>query len=327
MSLRIVLPAVLAIACFANADPGRIVVSFDDWTLSATGFNPPNEPGVLVQNTAAWFAEDSIGSFIGYGGAFHLGAQQLLDAFAAAGHSYVRSESVTLELTELQDYDGVFIGAKPMGDLPGNVGALMNYVNGGGNVYVYGGTDYYGSIAEDAAVLNSFLGSFGLECASEMIVYRGSYPLSSTHPVLTGVDLLFTDNGTAVSDLDPADESNEVLEWYGGAGVVAIYDGSLGITAVESGGRWTDRLSVQPYPNPAHNAVTILYARSADRGEDLRIYDVAGRMVRALALGTASGTATWDGTDSMGRRVSAGVYFLRLTDGVRQETARLVYVR
>ncbi|MSS72259.1 MAG: T9SS type A sorting domain-containing protein [Candidatus Latescibacteria bacterium] len=47
----------------------------------------------------------------------------------------------------------------------------------------------------------------------------------------------------------------------------------------------------------------------------LRIYDVAGRVVRMLmagAQGAGRFQVAWDGTDEAGRRVASGVYFYRL---------------
>lgn len=50
----------------------------------------------------------------------------------------------------------------------------------------------------------------------------------------------------------------------------------------------------------------------------LRIYDVAGRLVRTLADGAHPAgrhEVVWNGTDHAGRRVAAGVYFARLDSG------------
>ena len=46
---------------------------------------------------------------------------------------------------------------------------------------------------------------------------------------------------------------------------------------------------------------------------NLRVYDVAGRLVSTLVnqeLPAGPQTATWDGRDDGGQKVAAGVYFL-----------------
>lgn len=140
-----VLSLALAVAAGpAAATEGRIVANFDDWTLSDVGYSGVHDAGTYVVNIADWFTGGAPGSFIGFGGAFHLGSGGLSSALAAAGHSYVRSEQLEFSLAELQAYDGVFIGARPLGEDPGNLSALVAYVESGGCVYIYGGTDYYG---------------------------------------------------------------------------------------------------------------------------------------------------------------------------------------
>jgi hypothetical protein len=63
---------------------------------------------------------------------------------------------------------------------------------------------------------------------------------------------------------------------------------------------------------------------------DLRIYDVAGRVIRTHRLGVLApglGSWRWDGNDQQGDRVASGVYFVRLTAGRSRDTAKLVVVR
>ncbi|MGH2570624.1 MAG: FlgD immunoglobulin-like domain containing protein, partial [bacterium] len=70
---------------------------------------------------------------------------------------------------------------------------------------------------------------------------------------------------------------------------------------------------------------------ASDRSVDLAIgvYDLAGRLVRRLHDGpVGSGTTpfAWDGRDSEGRRVAAGMYFVRATGGRQVETAKSVRI-
>jgi flagellar hook assembly protein FlgD len=72
-----------------------------------------------------------------------------------------------------------------------------------------------------------------------------------------------------------------------------------------------------------------LYWRGADAApaaaQFIRLYDLQGRRVRELPLGSAgAGVAQWDGRDEDGRPVPAGIYFARLTSGSVHAQARVV---
>lgn len=70
-----------------------------------------------------------------------------------------------------------------------------------------------------------------------------------------------------------------------------------------------------PRPNPSDDASEIHFAIPRESPVTLRVYDVAGRLVKTLADGmmpAGSHTAKWDGTDQGGARVAAGVYLYRL---------------
>ncbi len=71
---------------------------------------------------------------------------------------------------------------------------------------------------------------------------------------------------------------------------------------------------VQTYvaPNPARNGATFYYD-AALAGGTLRIFNVAGRLVRTLAL-EADGSTTWDLTDASGRPLASGLYLWMLLD-------------
>ncbi|MEO0079490.1 MAG: C25 family cysteine peptidase [candidate division WOR-3 bacterium] len=81
-------------------------------------------------------------------------------------------------------------------------------------------------------------------------------------------------------------------------------------------------------PNPFRTRTTILLNRSP---LTILVYDPGGRLVRTL---TPSGTepatryVVWDGTDEQGRRLKAGVYFLRMSDpSDRAETGKVLLTR
>ena len=84
-------------------------------------------------------------------------------------------------------------------------------------------------------------------------------------------------------------------------------------------------------PNPMTDATTIVL-RTPAGGSNVRlsIYDVRGRLVRALHSGMVNGGETrfaWDGRDMRGTRVANGIYVYRLESPLQVETRKLVVAR
>jgi hypothetical protein len=70
----------------------------------------------------------------------------------------------------------------------------------------------------------------------------------------------------------------------------------------------------QPFPNPSASGALIRYALPRPAQVELRIYDVAGTLVRRLVDGVQTAgyrSARWDGSDDRGRTVAPGVYYCR----------------
>jgi flagellar hook assembly protein FlgD len=84
------------------------------------------------------------------------------------------------------------------------------------------------------------------------------------------------------------------------------------------------------FPDPAARGTTIAYSLARDDEVDLAVFDPGGRLVRRLVGGRVqqgARTATWDGTDRLGRRVPAGLYLYRLRTPNFTRTRRLTIVR
>jgi hypothetical protein len=83
-------------------------------------------------------------------------------------------------------------------------------------------------------------------------------------------------------------------------------------------------------PNPLVGRATIAFELPEARTTRLRIYDVSGRLVRSLFDGVAAPgrhAEVWDGNDAGGRKVSTGVYFVRLESGVDVARSRIAVLR
>lgn len=73
-----------------------------------------------------------------------------------------------------------------------------------------------------------------------------------------------------------------------------------------------------PRPNPSSGMATIAFDLPLDQDARIDLYDARGRHVKTLTSGQfAAGQhqARWDGRDRSGRRMSAGVYFVRMVTG------------
>jgi hypothetical protein len=83
-------------------------------------------------------------------------------------------------------------------------------------------------------------------------------------------------------------------------------------------------------PNPFTAATTITFALGQASSVSLEVYDLTGRKVKSLASGrrtAGSHEIRWDGTNDSGRRVSSGIYFVRLDTGRGAVTRHLNLVR
>ena len=87
---------------------------------------------------------------------------------------------------------------------------------------------------------------------------------------------------------------------------------------------------LQNRPNPFNPATEIGYRLDVAGPVSLKVYDVAGSLVRTLVeAGVDAGwhRARWDGRDNAGRVVSSGLYLYELTTPRGAEQRRMVLVR
>jgi hypothetical protein len=84
-------------------------------------------------------------------------------------------------------------------------------------------------------------------------------------------------------------------------------------------------------PNPFNPQTTIQYEIPAGGADvNISIYDVAGRLVRALVAehrGPGTWSVQWNGDDDRGRRVASGVYFYRMRAGSFVDTKKMVLLK
>ena len=82
-------------------------------------------------------------------------------------------------------------------------------------------------------------------------------------------------------------------------------------------------------PNPFAEGVSLGFWNTSAGRVQVRIYDIGGRLVRALldtSLGDGWATQEWDGRDGHGQVVSPGVYFAAVTRAGSTSVAKIVRV-
>jgi hypothetical protein len=203
----------LASSALAN---GRIVVTHDEWTLSNQGFTNAPSAAQFARNVANWFTGGAPGHFLVRSGNFGLTGTSLSSTMTAAGHTWTISVGASDALSNLQQYDAVFV----CGTVP-NLANLTAYVQGGGCVYLAAGT-----ASSDANTWDAFVHAFGLDLGA-LNNLGGTFAIASSHPLFQGVTSLYHNNGNDLTDLEPANPANQVLVSSGAHGLYAVYDGGL----------------------------------------------------------------------------------------------------
>jgi hypothetical protein len=195
------------------------------------------------------------------------------------------------------------------------------------------------------------IGSYG---EKKIWAFHANGDLVDGWPILTGADIWST---PSLADLD-GDGDVEVMlsgmdvkvyvwdcrgNYDDGAGVEwatfmhdyqrwSNYGYEVPVGVPEDGGLTVARLGLeQNSPNPFNPLTTIAFTVPADASEvDLSIYNLAGERVATLVSGEAAPgrqSVVWKGLDDTGQRVASGVYFVRLSDGRRSVTGKVVLLK
>jgi len=83
------------------------------------------------------------------------------------------------------------------------------------------------------------------------------------------------------------------------------------------------------YPNPFNPATNIAFALPENGSVSLKIYNIAGQLVKSYEGYYEAGnhTITWDGTNLNGENVASGIYFYRLLAGSFSATKKMVMTK
>jgi hypothetical protein len=142
--------------------------------------------------------------------------------------------------------------------------------------------------------------------------------------VLSGFSFHFIRDDRPAGIPDRADHLRDILVWLGNPiGDPTHADGEL--PAIENS------LS-QNYPNPFNPVTTIRYSIRQKGHVNLKVYNVAGQLVRTLINEIqnprAEGyTVSWNGENNIGEFVSSGVYFYKLVAKNYSQTKKMVLLK
>jgi len=84
------------------------------------------------------------------------------------------------------------------------------------------------------------------------------------------------------------------------------------------------------YPNPFNPTVTVTFELDRRREVRVVIFDVKGRRIREVFVGTKDAglqRVTWDATDNVGKRVSSGVYFLEVQSDDWRDSRKIIMLK
>lgn len=213
--LVVMLFLVLSAAMQQSAFAGRIVLSSDEWALSNTGFQQSPDAETFALNIASWFTGGESGKFLVYSKNFSLTQSLLKDTMITAGNTWEINYQTSFTLNTIMDYDGIFLA----GD-PADTSVLIDYVSNGGNVFLAGGT---GGLTE-ASLWNPFLTHFGLQIEPRYnALTKVNTPISSDHPVFTGVSKLYQYNGSDIS-LTGTNDFSRIIGTYNDDALYAVFE-------------------------------------------------------------------------------------------------------
>jgi hypothetical protein len=160
--------------------------------------------------------------------------------------------------------------------------------------------------------------SVGASIFRTVLVFSGSGTRGESHPMTAGFVLA---EGTRLcATISPG--GGNLLYC-----VVRGYVVSSATSSVSDPSARTGMYVGQPFPNPFSSRASLDYEVEKPGMVELRVYDVAGRLVRTLVNAPQDAgrhQAVWDGKDQAGGSVSPGLYFYQLRVGGLLGTRRAV---
>jgi hypothetical protein len=140
--------------------------------------------------------------------------------------------------------------------------------------------------------------------------------------VLSGFSFIYTRDAAPGGVPARSEHMHRILNWLGNL-INYPSDGDVPVA-------YKNQLG-QNHPNPFNPTTTIEYSIAQPGHVSLKVYNVAGQLVRTLVDEVQSPDTiqpvTWDGLNNGGKRVSSGVYFYRINARGFTQTKKMVLLK
>jgi hypothetical protein len=178
----------------------------------------------------------------------------------------------------------------------------------------------------DISVASSptIIGSLDLPALPNRVAVAGGHAYLACSIGVFVVDVSTPEHPTIVGSMASQQASAVALDedfvYSGGFDGFAVHwpqcDGYSAVDDLPGGETPRRRLALAAVPNPFNPRTEIRYELSVTSPVDLRIFDVAGRLVDVVLAGedrpAGAHAVTWQGRDLQGRAVPSGTYIVRL---------------
>ena len=153
-------------------------------------------------------------------------------------------------------------------------------------------------------------------------VNAGNYHLNEDSPCIDAGIAYYEYEGEVLIDLDEA-------EYYGSAPDMGAYEYGMVETdelKIENG-----KCKINAYPNPFNPETTISFSTPQNTENiEISIYNIKGQRVKSFKIQNSKfkiQKVVWDGKNENGRKVSSGIYLLRLKSNNETVTKKLMMIK
>jgi hypothetical protein len=86
-------------------------------------------------------------------------------------------------------------------------------------------------------------------------------------------------------------------------------------------------MAISAYPNPFSNVLSV--SAKAEKTVSIKVFNIKGQLVTQTDVTPENGTVnwTWDGKNIDGRTQAAGIYMIKVTQGVRSSVIKTLMLK
>lgn len=142
-----------------------------------------------------------------------------------------------------------------------------------------------------------------------MVVYYNNVPVMYDTTTRIGHQFVAESFGGVVCVFSNYDETNP---YFTNAAILERMTSFVPGPGVSEGNGDIRPSEIRILPNPFFNT-TRIYLEHAVPGQQIKIYDLAGKVIRSFTVDQENADCHWNGKDEKGLSVPAGVYFVQIT--------------